>query len=39
VLYVLGGDGLPRWQRDGVVDVLRYTSEDENFLEIGRAHV
>ena len=33
MLYVLGGDGLPRWQRDGVVDVLRYTSEDENFLD------
>jgi glycosyltransferase involved in cell wall biosynthesis len=33
VLYVLGGDGLPAWQRDGSVDVLRYVSDDENFLD------
>jgi glycosyltransferase involved in cell wall biosynthesis len=34
VLYVLGGDGFPRWQRDGNVEVLRYDgSADENFLD------
>src|SRR6266536_5099883 len=33
VLYVLGGDGFPRWQRDGAVDVLRYDAAEENFLD------
>ena len=34
MLYVLGGDGFPRWQRDGNVEVLRYDgSGDENFLD------
>jgi glycosyltransferase involved in cell wall biosynthesis len=33
VLYVLGGDGFPRWQRDGGVDVLRYDGAEENFLD------
>jgi glycosyltransferase involved in cell wall biosynthesis len=33
VLYVLGGDGFPRWQRDGAVDVLRYDGAEENFLD------
>jgi glycosyltransferase involved in cell wall biosynthesis len=33
VLYVLGGDDLPRWQRDGNVEVIRYASEDEHFLD------
>ena len=33
MLYVLGGDGLPRWQRDGSVDVIRYDGAEENFLD------
>jgi glycosyltransferase involved in cell wall biosynthesis len=33
VLYVLGGDGLPRWQRDGGVEVLRYDGSEENYLD------
>ena len=33
MLYVLGGDGFPRWQRDGGVDVLRYDAAEENFLD------
>ena len=33
MLYVLGGDGFPRWQRDGAVDVLRYDGAEENFLD------
>src|SRR6266536_4791045 len=33
VLYVLGGEGLPRWQRDGSVEVLRYDGSEENFLD------
>src|SRR5207253_3379902 len=28
-----GGDGLPRWQRDGSVEVLRYDGAEENFLD------
>ncbi len=33
VLYVLGGDGFPRRQRDGAVDVIRYEGAEEHFLD------
>lgn len=33
MLYVLGDNTLPRWQRDGAVDVIRYVSDEENFLD------
>jgi glycosyltransferase involved in cell wall biosynthesis len=33
LLYVLGGDGLPPYQREGEVEVLRYSRANENYLE------
>jgi glycosyltransferase involved in cell wall biosynthesis len=33
VLFVLGGHGLPRHQRDGTVDILRFDAPIENFLD------
>jgi glycosyltransferase involved in cell wall biosynthesis len=33
LLYVLGGDGLPPYQREGEVEVLRYSRASENYLE------
>ena len=33
LLYVLGGDGLPPYQREGAVEVVRYTRASENYLE------
>ncbi|HEV2718984.1 MAG TPA: glycosyltransferase family 4 protein [Thermoanaerobaculia bacterium] len=33
VLYVLGGDGFPRMQRDGAIDVMRYEGNEEHFLD------
>lgn len=32
-LYVLGGGGLPSHQRDGAIDILRFSAEVDNFLE------
>jgi glycosyltransferase involved in cell wall biosynthesis len=33
LLYVLGGDGLPPYQREGEVEVVRYSRASENYLE------
>jgi glycosyltransferase involved in cell wall biosynthesis len=33
LLYVLGGDGLPPYQREGEVEVVRYSRANENYLE------
>jgi glycosyltransferase involved in cell wall biosynthesis len=33
LLYVLGGDGLPPYQREGNVEIVRYTRPAENLLE------
>ena len=33
VLYALGGDDLPAWQCDGDVEIVRFSSHVENFLE------
>ena len=33
MLYVLGGDGLPPYQREGEVEVVRYSRASENYLE------
>jgi glycosyltransferase involved in cell wall biosynthesis len=33
LLYVLGGDGLPPYQREGEVEVVRYSRACENYLE------
>src|SRR5687768_4010458 len=33
VLYVLGGDDLPAWQSDGDVDIVRFSTQVDNFLE------
>jgi glycosyltransferase involved in cell wall biosynthesis len=33
LLYVLGGDGLPPYQHEGEVEVVRYSRASENYLE------
>jgi glycosyltransferase involved in cell wall biosynthesis len=33
VLFVLGGGALPRHQRDGNVDIVRYDGAEENYLD------
>lgn len=33
VLYALGGDELPAWQVEGDVEIVRFTSAIDNFLE------
>jgi glycosyltransferase involved in cell wall biosynthesis len=33
VLYVLGGDDLPSWQFDDDVDIVRFSTQIDNFLE------
>jgi glycosyltransferase involved in cell wall biosynthesis len=33
LLYVLGGDGLPPYQREGEIEVVRYSQASENYLE------
>jgi glycosyltransferase involved in cell wall biosynthesis len=33
LLYVLGGDDLPPYQREGEVEVVRYSRASENYLE------
>jgi glycosyltransferase involved in cell wall biosynthesis len=33
LLYVLGGDGLPPYQREGAVEVVRYSRPSENYLD------
>lgn len=33
LLYVLGGDGLPAHQRDGDIDIVRFSQPVANFLE------
>jgi glycosyltransferase involved in cell wall biosynthesis len=33
LLYVLGGDGLPPYQREGEIEVVRYSRASENYLE------
>ena len=33
LLYVLGGDALPPYQREGEVEVVRYSRASENYLE------
>ncbi len=33
LLYVLGGDGLPAYQREGEVEIVRYMREAEHVLE------
>ena len=33
LLYVLGGDGLPPYQREGEVEIVRYSRATPNYLE------
>ena len=33
LLYVLGGDGLPQYQREGDVEIVRYSTEGQDLLE------
>ena len=33
LLYVLGGDGLPPYQREGEIEIVRYSRASENYLE------
>ncbi len=33
LLYVLGDAGLPAYQREGTVEILRFTTDAENFLD------
>ena len=32
LLYVLGGDGLPPYQREGEVEIVRYSRTTPNYL-------
>src|SRR5947208_5055035 len=33
LLYVLGGDGLPPYQREGETEIVRYSRPSDNYLE------
>src|ERR1044071_4413718 len=38
LLYVLGGDGLPAYQREGAVEIVRFSRAVTNFLERALAY-